>query len=75
MTTEVQTILDRVLMLPDDDRAWIAERLFDSLDRSEEIDREWLEVARQRLAALRSGEVRGIPVEKVIDAAKRRSAS
>ncbi|MBI5142284.1 MAG: addiction module protein [Nitrospirae bacterium] len=52
--------------LPIEDRVMVVDSLLKSLNPPEaEIDRKWADVAKRRLAELRSGEVRAIPGDEV----------
>lgn len=52
--------------LPVEDRVMVVDSLLKSLNPPEaEIDRKWADVAKRRLAELRSGEVKAIPGDEV----------
>jgi len=52
--------------LPVEERAMVVDSLLRSLNPPDpEIDRQWIDTARRRLADLRSGEVKPIPGEDV----------
>ena len=52
--------------LPVEERAMVVDSLLRSLNPPDpEIDRQWIDTARRRLAELRSGEVKPIPGEDV----------
>ncbi len=66
MTAE--QILDSALNLPDDQRAMIAERLFQSLDQetfTEDVADAWRGEIQRRLEQVQSGSVKGRPWEEV----------
>jgi len=58
MTESANNLLEQVLSLPEHDRAEIANRLLESLDRApdEEVDEAWAHEIERRCAALDSGE-------------------
>ena len=66
MTAHAEQILSDALNLPPSDRAQLAERLFSSLDISqEELDRLWANEADSRIDAYERGELKAIPAQKV----------
>ena len=66
MTASAEQILNQALGLPPSERARLAERLFSSLDISQqELDRLWAEEADSRIDAYERGEVKAIPANKV----------
>lgn len=68
-------IIDEALSMPAEDRAIIADSLLKSLNMPEaEIDKEWTELARKRLAELVSGEVKVVPGNEVFDRINKRFA-
>ena len=58
MSETATTLLEQVLTLPEHDRAEIAARLLESLDRDgeEDLDEVWIREIERRCAALDSGE-------------------
>ncbi len=70
MTTTAE-LLDEALLLPDKERARMAERLISSLDppaeTSAEIERAWQDEIERRLSQIDSGEVQCVPWEQVRD--------
>ena len=72
MTATAKKLAETVVLLPPEDRAYLAERLLDSL---EETDLQWIDEARRRRDEVRSGKVKTIPgpevLRKVRDALKR----
>jgi putative addiction module component (TIGR02574 family) len=65
-TPSLEQLLETILALPLSDRAVIADVVADSLHPPDpEIEREILEVVRQRLAAYRAGEIKAIPADEV----------
>jgi putative addiction module component (TIGR02574 family) len=66
MTARAEQILNEALGLPSSERAQLAERLFSSLDISQqELDRLWAEEADSRIDAYERGQVKAIPANKV----------
>ena len=63
-----QEIIEEVLDLPIEDRAYIIDTLIRSMNPvNTEIDRKWIEVSKKRLDELISGKVQGIPGDEVFD--------
>lgn len=68
-----QEIFDHVASLPVEDRAQFADSLLKTLNQPDsEIDRKWNQEALRRLEELRTGRVQGIPVEEVLEKARKR---
>ena len=66
MTT--QQIIQEAASLPVEERAEVADFILRTLNAPEsDIDRKWAEVAKKRLAELRSGKVKAIPGDEVFD--------
>jgi len=66
MTVLAEQILNEALNLPSSERAQLAERLFSSLDISqEELDRLWAKEADSRIEAYERRELKTIPAQKV----------
>jgi putative addiction module component (TIGR02574 family) len=62
----MEEVIEEVISLPVEERAIVADAILRSLNPPEsEIDREWAKVAQQRLAELRSGEVKPVSGEQV----------
>ncbi len=62
----MKEIIEEAESLPVEERAMVIDSLLRSLNSSStEIDREWLKVAKCRLAELRSGAVKSIPGDEV----------
>ena len=62
-----KALVDSALKLPPSERFELIDELFHSLDRPDpELDRLWIEEAERRLAAYRSGRVKGIPASDVV---------
>ena len=59
MTREV--LEAELLRLPNEERAYLARALIESLDNQPELDAVWLDEARRRAAELTVGTVQGIP--------------
>ena len=59
-------LIHQAISLPEDERALVVDSLLKSLNTPEaEIDRQWADEARNRLADLRSGKVAALPGEDV----------
>lgn len=68
--TIAEQILDSALDLPNDHRAWIAEKLIESLDTetfADDVAEAWHEEIRLRLQKVTAGTARGRPWEEVRD--------
>ena len=62
--------------LPVEERAIVIDSLLRTLNPPDpEIDRKWIDVAKRRLAELRSGQVKAIPGEDVFARVKERFAT
>jgi putative addiction module component (TIGR02574 family) len=58
----IREIIEEAESLPVEERALVIDSLLRSLNPpSEEIEKEWLTIAKRRLAELRSGDVKPIP--------------
>ncbi len=63
-----QELIDEVLSLPIEDRAYVIDSLIESMNPIDtEIDRKWIEVSKRRLNELRTGKVKGIPGNEVFE--------
>jgi putative addiction module component (TIGR02574 family) len=63
---KAKDILAEAASLPVEERAMVVDSLLKSLNPPEaELDKKWAEVAKRRLAELRSGAVRAIPGDEV----------
>jgi len=62
MTATAKKLAETVLLLPPKDRAYLAERLLESL---EETDLQWIDEAKRRRDEVRSGRVKPIPAKDV----------
>ena len=63
-----QELIDDILTLPIEDRAYIVDSLIKSMNPiNSDIDRKWIEVSQRRLDELMTGTVKGIPGEEVFD--------
>ncbi len=61
-------LIEEVLSLPIEDRTMIVNSLLESMNPiNDEIDRKWVQVAKNRLHELQSGQVQGIPGDKVFN--------
>jgi putative addiction module component (TIGR02574 family) len=65
--TRAQTLLQEALSLPDEERAEIADALWESLDPASEAEVElaWRQEVAARVAALEAGEVKTTPWEEI----------
>ncbi len=64
--TKSQQIIHEAQSLPVEERARVVDVLLRSLNAPDsEIDRKWAQVAKQRLAELRSGETKPVPGQDV----------
>jgi len=71
---DVKAIIEEASDLPVDERVKVVDSLLRTLNVPDpEIDREWAETARARLAELRSGRVKAIPGEQVLARIKARA--
>jgi putative addiction module component (TIGR02574 family) len=62
----VRALIDEVVSLPLEEQAKMADALLESMNpRDEEASTAWIELARHRLAELRSGKVASVPGETV----------
>ena len=60
-----QELEAQALQLARHERARLAQRLIDSLDEEDELERAWTEEAERRYEALRSGSVEALPADDV----------
>ena len=59
-------LISEMVSLPADIRAMLANRLLESLNHPEpDIDAEWATIAEERVAKIKSGEVKTIPGDEV----------
>ena len=72
--TQSREVLRAALLLPEADRADIADKLLMSLDASDqrEIDALWAQEAESRIESYDRGEIEAIPGEEVLAAVKAR---
>ena len=63
MSTQLQSLFDAALLLPELERGELAARLLDSLDSEadEGADSEWTEEIRNRIEDVRTGKVQTVP--------------
>ena len=66
MSTTLEQIQADAMKLSAEERAELADRLWVSLARQDEIDQAWAEEIERRVRQLDSGEVETIPAEAVI---------
>ncbi|MBN1998921.1 addiction module protein [candidate division KSB1 bacterium] len=63
-----QDLINEVLSLPIEDRAFIIDSLIKSMNpTNSDIEREWIKVTQKRLNDLKTGKVQGISGKKVFD--------
>lgn len=68
MTKDTQQLLEKALKLPAADRATLAEHLLSSLDQPDEhIDDLWRKEIDDRVGAYRSGKIRAVPLNEVLE--------
>lgn len=69
-----EPIFSAALALPPEQRAALAEKLWESLQtpRQKEIDAAWVEEAERRLQAYKEGKLRAIPASEVFASLLRR---
>jgi len=66
--SKTQELVEEVLLLPIEDRAYIIDSLIKSMNPVDpNIDSKWLEVSKRRLNELKSGEVKGVPGDEVFN--------
>jgi putative addiction module component (TIGR02574 family) len=64
MTTKVKSLAKTAVLLPPEDRTYLAEQLLASLDEVD-LEQQWAATARRRRNEVRSGRVKPIPAEEV----------
>ena len=64
MTTKAKSLARMAVLLPPQDRTYLAEQLLASLDDAD-LEQEWAAEARRRRDEVRSGRVKPIPAEEV----------
>lgn len=63
---KAKDLIDEAMSLPVEDRLIVVDSLLKSLNTPDsEIDKKWVEVAKNRLKELRSGDVESVPGEGV----------
>ena len=68
--TQLKTkdLIAEAISLPVEERAMVVDSILRSLNPPDsDIDRKWAEVAKQRIAELRSGEAKAVPGDEVGD--------
>ncbi|NCO34611.1 MAG: addiction module protein [Armatimonadetes bacterium] len=72
-TTDIQEIAHELLSLPLESRAYLAERLVDSVDNyaSPDIETAWHDTISRRIHEYEEGIARGVPSEEVFATATR----
>ncbi len=67
MSAVLPDLMEQALALSPPERAALADALLESLEPSDpEIDRAWLRVAQDRIAAYEAGQTEAIPVEEAM---------
>ncbi|TVQ18489.1 MAG: addiction module protein [Spirochaetaceae bacterium] len=70
-----QTLIDEAISLPVEDRALVVDSILRSLNPTDStIDREWTQVAQQRLDDLCSGKITAVPAQEVFQRVRERLA-
>ncbi len=64
MTATVKSLAETVVLLPPKARAYLAERLLESLDEAG-AEQAWIDEAKRRRDEVRSGKVKPVPAEEV----------
>lgn len=64
MTAALKSLAETVVQLPPKDRAFLAERLLDSLEETD-TERSWMDEAKRRRDEVRSRKVKPIPAVDV----------
>jgi putative addiction module component (TIGR02574 family) len=64
MTATVKNLAETVVLLPPKARAYLAERLLESLDEAGN-EQAWITEARRRRDEVRAGKVKPVPAEEV----------
>lgn len=69
-------IIEEAESLPVEERAMVVDSLLRSLNTPDPaVDRQWIDLAKQRLAELRSGKVKSVPGEDVFARVRARFAT
>lgn len=64
MTTKVKALAKTAVLLPPEDRTYLAEQLLMSLDEAD-LEQQWAAEAKRRRDEIRSGRVTPVPAEEV----------
>ncbi len=65
---KTKDLISEALSLPVEARAQVADSILRSMNPPEaEIDKKWIQTAKQRLSELRSGRIRSIPGDEVFN--------
>ena len=65
---KTKDLISEALSLPVEERAQVAESILKSMNPPEaEIDKKWVQTAKQRFSELRSGKTAGVPGEEVFN--------
>lgn len=70
----IEQILTEAMKWPTPSRAYVAEKLLETLDFEEDVElsEEWLAEIRRRVATIEAGQAQMLPAEKVFAAIRRR---
>jgi len=65
---KTKKLIEEVISLPVEERALIADSILRSLNPSEsDIDKKWIEMAKERLKELKSGKIKAVPGDEVFN--------
>ena len=64
MTTKLKSLAKTAVLLPPEDRTYLAEQLLASLEEAD-VEQQWAAEAKRRRDEVRSGRVKPIPAEEV----------
>jgi putative addiction module component (TIGR02574 family) len=64
MTTKLKSLAKTAVLLPPEDRTYLAEQLLASLEEAD-LEQQWVTEATRRRDEVRSGRVKPIPAEEV----------
>jgi putative addiction module component (TIGR02574 family) len=75
MPRKISEIVEEARQLPYGERAELIERLIlaNAQEVDPKIDEAWKQVTRQRIAEIRSGQAKGVPVEDALAEARKRA--
>ena len=75
MTRKISDIVAEASQLPYGDRAELIEQLIiaNAQDIDPKVDETWKQVTRQRIAEIRSGQAKGVPVDEALAEVRKRA--